>query len=157
MRRALQRILVSALVMVTAPASASVAAQRLASGRAAQAAFELDRALAHCREGLAAGDATADEVWRLHVLCAEVSAAMGFNEAAERSFARALELRPSFELPAESSPKLLRPYLAAHEKLRGVRLSAVPSSAPSSQGRVRVEVRVEGDVEGMVAAASLWR
>ncbi len=137
-------------VACASSAEAGKAGNRLGEARAAAKRLELEHALQLARAGLEAGDATPDEAWTLHALLGELSAAMGFREAAVEAFSRALLLNPGYELPPEASPKLLVPYQEARTLIGGGRLSIVPKAVTGEDRRVRLTVRIEGDLLHLV-------
>ncbi len=137
-------------------AHAGKASARLGEARAATRRLELEQALQLARAGLEAGDATAEETWSLHALVGEVSAAIGYREAAVEAFSRALVLNPAYQLSPEASPKLMEPYQAAKAALAGGRLEAAPHAVTGEDRWVRLTVRIDGDVLSLVTGGKAW-
>lgn len=147
-----------ALSLVTIAAKAGTPASSPSASvvdevRAAVDAVRFEDALTRAERALGSGGLLPDDVAALHALAAQAAAGMGYADAAEASFGRALQLRPGFGLPATTSPRLLEPLRRARDRLSGDFLRAVPTSSIDSTGRVRTEVAMIGDVHRMVHTA----
>lgn len=101
-------------------------------------------------EAIDAGGNGPDELRELYQLSAATAVVLGQNELAEQYYRRVLALDPAAKLPADASPRLRPPfvaaqaYMAAHGRL-DVRVTR--------RGR-RIEIAVTADPLGMIAAVS---
>ncbi|MCC6333184.1 MAG: tetratricopeptide repeat protein [Myxococcales bacterium] len=138
-------------VLLLAPSSlAAEASKELERARGALKGLAFEEAAQAAARGLEAGDASPLETAELHFLIGQASAVLGRADAAQRAFARALELSPGLELPLGASPKLAEPFQAARTALKGARLAIAPSGEVLANGRARVQVHIHGDVELLV-------
>jgi len=123
---------------------------KLAAARRAVEDVRYDDARGLLVEALEAGTNRPDELREIYQLSAATAMVLGQRDLAEQYYRRVLELDPEARLPADASPKLRQPFvaaqafMAAHRRLdaRAVR-----------RGR-GIEVTVVADPLGMVAAVT---
>jgi tetratricopeptide (TPR) repeat protein len=118
------------------------------SGQLNDAAGVLDRLLRepdNGRELLAEG----------YLLRGRVAAGMGDPLAAEAQFKRALELRPSIEIPDPKGQEAAALEAARKTAGGGLRLVQPPPAEATANQPARIDVKVEGDNEKMVATLEL--
>ena len=90
----------------------------LAEARRGIAALRYAEARIDLARALAAGDSDPDQLAEIYRLSGEVAAGLGDGAAAEEAFRHLLVLRPGFDLPAGTSPKLTGPLAAARTFVR---------------------------------------
>jgi hypothetical protein len=123
---------------------------RLTAVRKAVEDVRYDDARGLLVEALRAGHNSPEELVEIYQLSAATATVLGQSELAEQYYRRVLALDPDARLPADASPKLRQPfvaaqaYMAAHGRL-DVRVAR--------RGR-RIEVTVAADPLGMVAAVT---
>jgi len=99
---------------------------------------------------LKAGTNGPDELREIYELSAATAVVLGQNDLAEQYYRRVLALAPDARLPADASPKLRQPfiaaqaYMAAHHRLE----------ARAARHGHRIEVTVTSDPLGMAAAVT---
>jgi tetratricopeptide (TPR) repeat protein len=125
-----------------------LAQQMFADGHLNDAAGVLDRLL---REPDNARDLLAEG----YLLRGRVAAGIGDVLGAEVQFRRALELRPTSEIPDPRGQEAAALEAARKTMGGGLRLVQVPSGEALPSQPARIDVRVEGDTEKMVAALEL--
>ena len=108
---------------------------------------------------LAAGDASPDDLASIYKLTGIVEGALGNARGATAAFARWIALDPKAALPAGTSPKIVRPFEAAHRTAGTLTVKAETSAQPPTitvvigddasnlVARVRVHVSVDGKPE----------
>ena len=138
------------------PALGGEAGNLLAKAARARADLELGAALELSQRALKQGDASVDETFALHTLCAEAAAGLGKRELATDQFLRALLLRPDDMLPRGVSPKILAPFTEAKRRLAGRVLGVKPVLQALTPPRWSVVVRVTGDAVGLVQRGVLF-
>ena len=118
------------------------------NGQLTDAAGVLDRLLREAdngRELLAEG----------YLLRGRVAAGMGDPLAAEAQFKRALELRPSIEIPDPKTQETAALEAARKTAGGGLRLVQSPPGEATASQPAKIDVKVEGDTEKMVSALEL--
>lgn len=101
-------------------------------------------------EALEAGTNQPDELREIYQLSAATAMVLGQRELAEQYYRRVLALDPDARLPADASPKLRQPFVAAQAYMAAHRRLEV---RVARRGR-RLEVTVVADPLGMVAAVT---
>ncbi|HXU02924.1 MAG TPA: tetratricopeptide repeat protein [Polyangia bacterium] len=118
------------------------------AGQLSDAAGVLDRLLRepdNGRELLAEG----------YLLRGRVAAGMGDPLAAEAHFKRALELRPSIEIPEPKGQETAALEAARKTAGGGLRLVQSPPGEAAANQMAKIDVKVEGDTEKMVSTLEL--
>jgi tetratricopeptide (TPR) repeat protein len=118
------------------------------NGQLTDAAGVLDRLLRepdNNRELLAEG----------YLLRGRVAAGMGDPLAAEAQFKRALELRPSIEIPDPKGQEAAALEAARKTAGGGLRLVQSPPGEATANQPAKLDVKIEGDSEKMVSALEL--
>jgi hypothetical protein len=123
---------------------------KLAAARKAIEDVRYDDARGLLVEALKAGTNGPDALHEIYQLSAATAVVLGQGELAEQYYRRVLSLDPDARLPADASPKLRQPfvaaqaYMAAHHRL---------DVRAARRGR-RIEITVVADPLGMVAAVT---
>lgn len=123
---------------------------KLAAARAAIEAVRYDDARGLLVQALKAGTNDPDELREIYQLSAATAVVLGQNDLAEQYYRRVLALDPDARLPADASPKLRQPFVAAQAFMAAHRRLEVRAAR---RGR-RIEVTVVADPLGMVAAVT---
>jgi len=123
---------------------------KLAAARAAIEAVRYDDARGLLVQALKAGTNDPDELREIYQLSAATAVVLGQNDLAEQYYRRVLSLDPDARLPADASPKLRQPFVAAQAFMAAHRRLEVRAAR---RGR-RIEVTVVADPLGMVAAVT---
>jgi hypothetical protein len=123
---------------------------KLAAARRAVEDVRYDDARGLLVEALEAGTNQPDELREIYQLSAATAMVLGQRELAEQYYRRVLALDPEARLPADASPKLRQPFVAAQAFMAAHRRLEV---RVARRGR-RFEVTVVADPLGMVAAVT---
>jgi hypothetical protein len=99
---------------------------------------------------LAAGAATPEELREIYQLSAATAVVLGQRELAEQYYRRVLALDPEAQLPADASPKLRPPFVAAQAYMAAHRRLAVRAERRGGN----LTVTVVADPLGMIAAVA---
>jgi hypothetical protein len=123
---------------------------KLAAARQAVEDVRYDDARGLLVEALAAGTNRPAELREIYQLSAATAMVLGQRDLAEQYYRRVLALDPDARLPADASPKLRQPFVAAQAYMAAHRRLDVRAAR---RGR-RIEVTVVADPLGMVAAVT---
>ena len=147
-------------------AASAAAADPLGDAKTQVAASDYLNARASLDAAYGAGANTPDqlaEIWRLRGI---VAGALNDAKAATDAFEKCLALNPKAELPPGTSPKITKPFTAAHDKVKDpVKIKAETSSAPplvtvviasdplAMIAKIQVTVKVDGGAETKLEGA----
>lgn len=109
------QVAIAAALLTTVAKTAH--ADALADARQAVESSDYLNAKPALEAALEAGTANPADLADIYRLTGIVEAALGDEDAAEKAFARWLVLDPKGSLPPGTSPKIMRPFTAAHELL----------------------------------------
>ena len=110
-----------------------------------------DRALSLAEQALSSGVSSQPlQTAEIYGFIGKAAAVIGDDNAAQLAFARALELRPDFELSLRESPRILQPFRAARQSLSGAHLTLEARAERSWDGEVEATVGVHGDALSLV-------
>src|SRR5690606_8741060 len=109
------QVAIAAALLTTVAKTAH--ADALADARQAVESSDYLNAKPALEAALEAGTANPADLAATYRLTGSVEAARGDEDAAEKAFARWLVLDPKGSLPPGTSPKIMRPFTAAHELL----------------------------------------
>jgi len=123
---------------------------KLAAARRAVEDVRYDDARGLLVEALEAGTNRPDELREIYQLSAATAMVLGQRDLAEQYYRRVLELDPDARLPADASPKLRQPFVAAQAFMAAHRRLGA-RAARRGHG---IEVTVVADPLGMVAAVT---
>jgi hypothetical protein len=96
----------------------------LDEARSLYAALEYDRVLPLANEVLTRDDVTIDQRADAYVLQGSALAIVGDNIEAEKSFRLVLQMRPDFDLPADTSPRILSILRKVQAEVKEMRAQA---------------------------------
>jgi hypothetical protein len=126
----------------------------LARAQAAVKASDYPGALAAITAAFASGKAISHDLAELYKLSGIVEAALGDTKAATTAFLKLLVLDGSAELPAGTSPKIVRPFEAARKKAKGLEAMAVDVAATADP--LQVAITVTSDPLSMIVRARVY-
>jgi hypothetical protein len=150
--------LVAAAVLLVRPVRASADDAALAQARTAVENSDYMTARTALEKALSDGGAEPDELAEIYKLTGIVEAALGNTKEATAAFGKWLALEPKGTLPQGTSPKITRPFDAAHKKAPKLDLKTETSADPPKVtlvigidpvgiSRARVLVSVDGKTE----------
>ncbi|MBK7861464.1 MAG: hypothetical protein IPJ65_23185 [Archangiaceae bacterium] len=144
----LLRVGVLAVTLASGPAAADPDPLGEARQRAAQ--LDYPGALEAVRAALARGGSAPPQTLALYAYLGELAATVGDPAAAEAAFAVTLQLSPSFELPAGTSPKVRAPLERARARgLTPLGASVEPRVLQGSQVELEVRLSTGAKVEAV--------
>jgi len=129
-------------------------ADALADARKAVDGSDYMAARPALEKALEAGTAGPADLAEIYKLTGIVEAALGNAGPAEKSFARWLALDPKGALPEGTSPKITRPFDAAHERAK--KTGPLKAKAETHDKPPAVTLRVENDPQKMIVGAKVY-
>lgn len=133
---------------------ADARADALADARKAVDGSDYANARGLLTAALEAGTSAPDELAEIYKLTGIVESALGNAQGATQAFARWLSLDAKGALPFGTSPKIMKPFTAAHDKAK--KLGIVAAKAETEDDPPSVTLVVENDPQKLIVGARVY-